>query len=130
MAGKRPARPFEGKLHVRKGDLVEIIAGKDKGRQGSVTEVFPKTGKVIIEGKDNQGNNVPLNAITRHQKSQPTQNNPNPESGRIVKAAPILASKVMLVGSDGKPTRVRVQTGDDGSKARVSTRTGQAVQTA
>ncbi len=130
MAGKKPAKPFEGKLHIKKGDEVQIITGKDKGRRGTVTEVLPKLGKVIVEGKDDKGNTVPLNAVTRHTKGQPTQNNPNPPSGRLVKAAPILASKVMLVGGDGKPTRVRVQTADNGAKVRVSTRTGNPVQAA
>ena len=54
--------------------------------------------------------------------------NPNPPSGRLEQSAPILASKVMLVGPDGKPTRIRIQHNEDGSKTRVSTRNGQAVQ--
>lgn len=130
MARKKPAKPFEGKLNIKKGDAVVVVTGKDKGRQGSVTQVLPKTGKLVIEGKDDKGNTVPLNAIVRHTKGQPTQSNPNPESGRLVKAAPILASKVMLVGSDGKPTRVRIQTNEDGTKARIATKTGQAIQAA
>jgi large subunit ribosomal protein L24 len=121
MAGGKPAQPFPGKLHIRNGDLVEIITGKDKGRQGKVIQVLPKTGKVVVEG---------LNLVVRHTKAQPTQKNPNPESGRLEKPAPILASKVMLVGGDGKPTRVRIQTNPDGTKTRVSTRTGQPVQAA
>ena len=118
MAGKK-TQPFEGKLHIKKGDLVEIITGKDKGRQGKVLRVMPKTGKVVVED---------LNIMIRHTKAQPTQNNPNPESGRLERPAPILASKVMLVGGDDKPTRVRIQTDAEGNKVRVSTRTGQPVQ--
>jgi len=121
MAGKKPAKPFEGKLHIKKGDEVMIITGKDKGRTGTVIQVLPKTGKVVVEG---------LNIVIRHTKGQPTQNNPNPPSGRLEKAAPILASKVMLVGPDGKPTRVRIQTDANGNKTRVSTRTGDPVQAA
>lgn len=119
MAGKKTPKPFEGKLHVKSGDQVMIIAGKDKGRTGKIVRVFPKTGKVIVEG---------LNIAIRHTKGQPTQSNPNPESGRLEKAMPILASKVMLVGGDGKPTRIRVQQNEDGTKVRVATKTGQAVQ--
>ena len=116
---KRSKKPFEGKLNIKKDDEVEIIAGKDKGRRGKVVQVLPKDGKVIVEG---------LNIVTRHKKAQPTQTNQNPPSGRLEQAAPILASKVMLVGPDGKPTRIRIQQNEDGSKTRVSTRTGQAVQ--
>ena len=130
MAGKKPAKPFEGKLQIKKGDTVQIMAGKDKGRQGTVTQVLPKLGKILIEGKDDKGNTVPLNAVTRHTKAQPTQNNPNPPSGRLVKAAPILASKVMLIGGDGQPTRVRIQTSEDGTKVRVATKTGNPIQPA
>ena len=119
MAGKKRAKPFEGKLNIKKDDEVEVIAGKDKGRRGKVLQVLPKEGKVVVEG---------LNVVIRHKKAQPTQNNPNPPSGRLEQSAPILASKVMLVGPDGKPTRIRIQRNQDGSKTRVSTRTGQPVQ--
>jgi len=120
MAGKNE-KPFEGKLQIRTGDTVEIIAGKDKGRQGKVLQVLPKEGKVIVEG---------LNIAIRHKKAQPTQSNPNPQSGRIEQPAPILASKVMLVGSDGKPTRIRIQQNEDGSKERIGVRTGQPIPAA
>ena len=116
---RRPAKPFEGKLHLKKGDEVEVISGKDKGRRGKVLQVLPKEGKVLVDG---------LNVVIRHKKAQPTQSNPNPPSGRLEESAPILASKVMLVGPDGKPTRIRIQQNPDGSKTRVSTRTGQPVQ--
>jgi large subunit ribosomal protein L24 len=119
MPGKKRPLPFEGKMKIKSGDLVEIITGKDKGRQGKVIRVLPKSGKVVVEG---------LNIMIRHTKGQPTQNNPNPESGRLEKPAPILASKVMLVGGDGKATRVRVQQDAEGNKVRVSTKTGNPVQ--
>jgi large subunit ribosomal protein L24 len=112
-AGKKTEAPTPRKMKFKKGDTVQIITGKDKGRQGKVLEVYPKTGKVVVED---------LNIIIRHKKAQPTQNNPNPKSGRLEIAAPILASKVMLVGDDGKPTRVRTQVAEDGTKTRVSTR--------
>ena len=121
MAGKKPKPKFEGKLHIKTGDNVEIITGKDKGRRGKVLRVLPKTGKVVVEG---------LNIMIRHKKPQPTQSNPKPEGGRVEIAAPILASKVMLIGSDDKPTRIRVQKNEDGSKTRISARTGQALASA
>lgn len=109
---------FEGKLHIKKGDTVQIITGKDKGHQGKVLRTYPKTGKVVVEG---------LNIITKHVKGQPTAANPNPESGILQKEAPILACKVMLVNSEGKPTRIRIQTNPDGSKSRIAVKGGQPI---
>jgi large subunit ribosomal protein L24 len=113
---KTPA--FEGKMFIKTGDTVQIISGKDKGRQGKVTRVYPKTGKVVVEG---------LNLAVKHMKAQPTQNNPNPESGRIEVAAPILACKVALVNHEGKPTRVRTQINPDGTKTRIAVKGGKPI---
>ena len=118
MPRKKTPIPFEGKLQIKKGDNVAVIAGKDKGRTGTVLQVLPTEGKVIVEG---------INIAIRHTKGQPTQSNPNPESGRLEKPMPLRASKVMLVGSDGKPTRVRVQQNEDGTKVRVGTKSGQPI---
>jgi len=109
---------FEGKMFIKRGDTVQIISGKDKGRQGTVTRVYPKTGKVVIEG---------LNIIVKHMKAQPTQSNPNPESGRVEVAAPILACKVALINHEGKPTRIRTQVNPDGTKTRIAVKGGQAI---
>jgi large subunit ribosomal protein L24 len=117
-AKKKPA--FEGKLHIRTGDNVIVLIGKDKGKTGKVTRAYPKTGKVVVEG---------INIATKHVKGRPTATNPNPESGRIQVEAPILASKVALVNAEGKPTRVRIQQGDNGAKTRVATRGGAAIAT-
>lgn len=115
---RKTVAPFEGKLKIKNGDTVMIISGKDKNKTGKVTRVYPKTGKVLVEG---------LNMVTKHTKGQPTATNPNPESGRIVSAAPILASKVALLNAEGKPTRVRVQTDTNGVKTRVATKGGAAI---
>jgi len=112
---RRSAPKFEGKLHIRKGDTVQILAGKDAGKTGTVLRVYPKTGKVVVEG---------LNIVIKHQKEQPTPSNPNPEGGRIEKPAPLPVGKVALVNADGKPTRVRVQQGSDGAKVRVAVKGG------
>ena len=82
------------KLHVKTGDTVVILSGKDKGKQGKVLQVSPKEGKVIVEG---------CNMVTKHVK--PRQMG---EAGGIVKAEGALyASKVMLVCPKcGKPTRL------------------------
>jgi large subunit ribosomal protein L24 len=118
MPGK-PAKPFEGKLKIKTGDNVVVLAGKDKGRTGKVTRVYPQTGKVLVEG---------LNIVTKHQKARPTQSNPNPESGRIQVAAPFVVSKVALVNAEGKPTRVRIQRAEDGTRTRVAVKGGAVIE--
>lgn len=80
------------KIHVKKGDLVMVISGSKemgKGKTGKVLNVFPKTGKVIVEG---------INVITRHTKAR----SPMAKSGLIQKEAPIFACKVMLYSTDKK----------------------------
>jgi large subunit ribosomal protein L24 len=94
--------------HVRKGDEVMITAGAGKGRIGEVMRVDPKTERVWIKG---------LNLRTRHLK--PTRI--NPQGGVIRKEAPVHISNVSPV-VDGKPTRVRFNLRDDGSKVRVAVR--------
>ena len=95
------------KLHVKTGDTVVILAGKDKGKQGKVLEVSPKEQKVIVEG---------LNIVTKHVK--PRQMG---QQGGIVKCeAPLYACKVMAVCPHcGKPTRLGHKIEADGSKSRV-----------
>lgn len=80
------------KIHVKKGDLVMVISGSKemgKGQTGKVLNVFPKTGKVIVEG---------INVVTRATKSR----SPMGKSGLIKKEAPIFASKVMLYSTEQK----------------------------
>ena len=72
------------KLHVKKGDTVKVLSGKDKGKEGTIIQASPKTGKVVIEN---------INKVKRHTK--PSQ--ANPQGGIIVKEAPMSSSKVMLV---------------------------------
>ncbi|MES2203013.1 MAG: 50S ribosomal protein L24 [Patescibacteria group bacterium] len=71
------------KLHVKKGDTVVVMSGNDKGKSGKVTAVFPKLGKVVVEG---------INMRTKHQKPRRAG-----QSGQVVqKQHPIAASKVAL----------------------------------
>jgi large subunit ribosomal protein L24 len=80
------------KIHVKKGDLVMVISGSKemgKGRTGKVLNVFPKTGKIIVEG---------VNVVTRATKSR----SPMGKSGLIKKEAPIFACKVMLYSTEKK----------------------------
>ena len=101
--------------HVRSGDEVMITAGGSRGRAGQVIRVDPKTDRVWVKG---------LNLRTRHLK--PTRE--NPQGGIIRKEAPVHISNVSPV-VDGKPTRVRFETRDDGSKVRVAARTGKVLGT-
>ena len=95
------------KMHVKTGDKVIIISGKDKGKEGKVLEVSPKEQKVIVEG---------LNMVTKHVKPRRQG-----DAGGIVKAEGALyACKVMAVCPKcGKPTRLGRKIKEDGSKARV-----------
>ena len=96
--------------HVRKGDLVQVIAGDAKGTQARVLRVIPKSDKVLIEG---------VNVRTKHVK--PTQQ--NQRGGTVQKEMPIHLSNVQPI-ADGKPTRVRFQT-KEGAKVRVAARNGE-----
>lgn len=83
------------KLHVKKGDKVVVIAGKDKDRQGKIIQAIPKKQKVLIEG---------INTVKRHTK--PTQK--MPQGGIIVKEAPLSSSNVMLIcPACEKATRIK-----------------------
>ena len=95
------------KVHVRSGDTVVVLSGKDKGKQGKVLQVSPKEGKVIVEG---------LNVVTKHVKPRRQG-----EQGGIVEAeAAMYASKVQLVCPKcSKATRIAHKILDDGSKVRV-----------
>ncbi|MEL7567256.1 MAG: 50S ribosomal protein L24 [Dehalobacterium sp.] len=94
------------KVHVKKGDTVLVITGKDSGKKGKVLEVQPKTSRVIIEG---------INIVKRHTK--PTQ--AAPQGGIVEKEAAIASSNVMLFCPKcNKPTRIGKKVMNNGSFAR------------
>jgi large subunit ribosomal protein L24 len=96
--------------HVRKNDLVEVIAGDHRGARGKVLRVDPDKKRVVVEG---------VNVVFRHVR--PTRK--NPQGGRIQKEAPIHLSNVLPVdASSGKPQRVRFETQRDEKGAVVSKR--------
>jgi large subunit ribosomal protein L24 len=100
-------------MRVKKGDLVRVISGNDKGKEGKILKVFPKTERVIIEK---------INLIKRHTRATQT----NPRGGIVEKEAPIHVSNVMLVcPNTKKPTRIGKEILSDGSRARVSKRSGE-----
>ena len=99
---------------IRKGDDVVILSGKDKGKTGTVTQVMPKDGKLLVSG---------INTMTRHRK--PTQANPQGGIDRI--EAPMHISKVALADpKDGKATRVRIEE-KDGKRVRVAVKSGETI---
>ncbi|MCT2400156.1 50S ribosomal protein L24 [Novosphingobium mangrovi (ex Huang et al. 2023)] len=98
---------------IKKGDSVVVLSGKDKGRTGTVLQVLPKDGKVVVEG---------VNVATKHRK--PTQ--ANPQGGIDRTPAPMAISKVAVADKDGKPTRVRFEV-KDGKKVRVAVKSGETI---
>ena len=96
--------------HIRKGDMVIVTAGNDRGVTGEVLRVIPKRDRVVVQG---------INVRSKHLK--PSQ--ANPQGGIIRREMPIHISNVSPV-VEGKPTRVRFEVRDDGSKARVAIRGG------
>jgi large subunit ribosomal protein L24 len=109
-------------MKVKKGDTVVVIAGKDKGARGKVIQAYPARDRVLVEG---------VNRIKKH--TRVSQNQRGAQSGGIVtQEAPIHVSNVMVVDSDGKPTRVgkKVVEAEDGGKTRrvrISRRTGKEI---
>ncbi len=108
------------KMHVKKGDRVIVVAGKDKGVTGKVIEAYPETEKVLVEG---------VNRIKKHTKVGQTARGAK-TGGIVTQEAPVHVSNVMLVVEvEGKKvgTRVGYRIGEDGKKVRVAKRTGEDI---
>jgi large subunit ribosomal protein L24 len=104
------------KLKIRKGDLVEVIAGDSKGKQGRVLEVFLKENRAIVEG---------ANTVSKHTKPNAT----NPNGGIIKKEASLHISNIMLVDSkSGKPTRVGRIKNAKGKLIRIAKKSGEEIK--
>ncbi len=101
-------------MKVKKGDTVVVIAGKDKGARGKVIAAYPRLDKVLVEG---------VNRVKKHERIRTTQRGAK-TGGIVTQEAMIHVSNVMVVDSDGNPTRVGYRVGDDGQKVRISRRTG------
>ena len=101
--------------HVRKGDTVVVIAGRERGKRGKVLHVFPAEGRVIVER---------LNMMKKHQK--PTQK--LRQGGIIEREAPLHLSNVMLLDPrNDKPTRFGIRQLADGTKARIARKSGEII---
>jgi large subunit ribosomal protein L24 len=109
-----------GKLRIRKDDQVIVISGKEKGKTGKVLRTEPKKNRVYVEG---------LNMLKRHQRPRTMDDAKKGDDGGIIeREGPINASNVMLVDPGGnKPTRVRIERGEDGKRRRVAARSGKQI---
>jgi large subunit ribosomal protein L24 len=104
--------------HVRKGDTVIVVAGKERGKRGKVLRVLPEKGRVVVER---------INMIKKHQR--PTQK--IRQGGIIEREGAIHLSNVMLVDpGSNKPTRVGMKALSDGKKVRVARRSGEMLDKA
>ena len=105
-------------MKVHKGDTVLIVAGKDKGAKGKVLESYPTRDKVLVEG---------VNRIKKH--TAESRNERGASSGGIVtQEAAIHVSNVMVIDSDGNPTRIGYRVDEEsGKKVRVSKRNGKDI---
>ena len=98
---------------IKKGDKVAILTGKDKGKTGTVTQVFPTEMRATVQG---------LNLVRRHTKQSAAQ-----DAGIYTKEAPIHLSNLAVTDAAGKPTRVGFKIQDDGKKVRVAKSTGDVI---
>jgi len=103
------------KMRIKKGDMVRVISGKDKGKEGKVLRNIPSRGMAIVEG---------VNMVTKHMR--PSKK--NPQGGIIKQESPIYACKLMFVcPACGKPTRVSRAFMQDGRKVRLCKQCGEIV---
>lgn len=99
-------------MHVKKGDKVKVLSGKDRGKQGVILEAYPKVERVLVEG---------VNMIQKHERSS----RENPQGGILNLEAPIHVSNVMPIDpKSGEPTRVGYEV-RDGKKVRIAKRSGE-----
>ncbi|HEY9428500.1 MAG TPA: 50S ribosomal protein L24 [Gemmatimonadaceae bacterium] len=102
-------------MPVRKGDTVRVMRGEDAGKEGKIIRTYPKTGRVVVDG---------VNIVKRHRKARTAEE----QSGIIDFPAPIHHSNVMLLDPKGdKPTRVRSRIDEDGTKERISVKSGDSI---
>ncbi len=108
------------KLHVRRGDMVEAVAGNQRGMRGRVLRALPQQGRVLVEG---------LNMAWKHIR----RSREHPSGGRIQREAPIDASNVMLICQNrdcaryDRPVRTRTAMREDGNKLRVCVKCGHEI---
>jgi large subunit ribosomal protein L24 len=105
-------------MKVRKGDTVLVISGKDKGARGKVLVAYPERNKVLIEG---------VNRIKKHTPESRTERGAS-SGGIVTQEAPIAVSNVMVIDSDGKPSRVAYRKDDEtGKNVRIAKSNGKDI---
>ena len=103
-------------VDIRRNDQVKVIAGRDKGKQGRVLRVFPTEGKVLVEH---------VSMVKKHVRPNPQK---NVKGGIVEREGAIHASNVMLLDPDSAaPTRIGYTVGKDGTKTRISRKSGNVV---
>jgi len=103
------------KLRITKGDTVRVMRGDDKGREGKVIRVYPKTGRLTIDG---------VNIVKKHRKARRAEE----QSQILSQPAPIHHSNVMLIDpKSGEPTRIHMRIDTDGTKERMAAKSGDAI---
>jgi large subunit ribosomal protein L24 len=103
------------KIRITKGDTVRVLRGDDKGKEGKVLRVYPKTGRLTVEG---------VNIVKRHRKARRAEE----QSGIVDFPAPIHHSNVMLLDpKQDVPTRIKMRVDEDGTKERISVKSGDAI---
>ncbi len=100
-------------MNLKKGDRVVVLTGKDRGREGVISRVFPKEGKILVDG---------MNVAKKHQKSTRA----TVQAGIIDREMPIDASNVAIL-SQGRPSRIGFKIEADGKKVRIAKRTGEVL---
>ena len=100
-------------MKIKKGDTVVVISGKDKGKEGTVSRVMPRSNQLLVDG---------INVVKKHQKPS----GKNQQGGVIDRDMPLDASNVMFVHK-GKPTRVGYKVLADGKKVRIAKTTGEEI---
>ena len=104
------------KLHIKKGDTVYVNSGEDKGKTGRVLKVLVKENRAIVEG---------VNMVSKSTKPSAK----NPQGGIVKQEASLQVSKLNLIDpKSGKPTRISIKIKEDGSKVRVSKKSGEEIK--
>ncbi len=105
------------KLHIKKGDTVQVMAGESKGAQGIVRKVYPEKSRAIVEGAD-------IKMMSKHTKP----NAANPDGGIVKEEAPIHISNLMVIDpKSGKPSRVGRKMDDAGKRVRYAKKSGEVI---
>ncbi len=103
------------KIHIKKGDMVRVLSGEDKRKEGKVLEVNVKKYTALVEG---------LNLVSKHAKA----NAKNPNGGIVKKEAPLHISKLMVIDGKGNATRIGRKLAENGKLVRYSKKTGEEIK--